>query len=116
MRCLLARATVLRAPADQSLMHALAIEAEETEAANHILDGLCGFSLFDVNQTFATDSDDDDTGRHYAIKPGIARLVRHQLPRDTPLFKQGHMLAREFLKTEPGTPSIHMPHLRPPIT
>ncbi len=97
MRCLLARATVLRAPADLSLMHALAIEAEDTEVANRLLDRLCAFRLLEATKTPETDSSCGDTRRHFTVKPGIARLVR-QLAQAEPLLKQGHLLAGEVFE------------------
>ncbi len=98
MRALLARATVLRAPADVPLLHALAIEAEDAEAANRLLDRLSALRLVDVPHTSETDANDGDAGRCYAIKPSIARLVRRQLTPDDALLKQGHMLAGEFFE------------------
>ncbi len=97
-RCLLARATVLRAPADVSLMHALALEAEDTEAANRILDRLCAFSLLETIKAPESDSGSGDPERYFSVKPGIARLVRQQISQVDTLIKQGHVLAGEVFE------------------
>ncbi len=98
MRCLLARATALRAPADVPLMHALALDTAEPEAVNRLLDRLCAFGLLEVTQPLETDSSSADAGLHFIVKPSIARLVRQQLATDDTLLKQGHILAGEVFE------------------
>ena len=102
MRCLLARAAVLRAPADLSLMHALAFDIEDTEPANRLLERLCASGLLEAThkppQPSETELSGADNRRYFAVKPGIARLIRRQLAQDDTFLKQGHMLAGEVFE------------------
>ncbi len=93
-RCLLVRATVLRAPADASLMQALALETEDVETAHRLLDDLHACALLDMTQP---DTDGTD-GPYFAVKPAFVRLAQQQIsPVDT-FLKQGHLLAGEVFE------------------
>lgn len=93
-RSLLVRATVLRAPADASLMQALALEAEDAESAHRLLDGLCASALLETPPADAGGEDE----RYFAVKPAIAHLAKQQMSPADPLLRQGHLLAGEVFE------------------